>query len=100
MATHETASVTVFPTSLQNHGMNVLKEGPPMALPPPANSVQHMACASSPQTSPAVNILEKTYHPHNLSHPKPAGILEIVQICLNILRNCTMYSSINFNCLT
>lgn len=69
MATHETASVTVFPASLQ------IKDVAPIALSPPANSVQHLACPNSPQTSPAVNILEKAYHAHSISQAKPAGNL-------------------------
>ena len=76
MASHETASVAVFPTNLQNHSGNLVKETTPVTLPPPANSVQHLACSSTSQ-SPAVNVVEKAYSPHNLSPAKTTGKLVI-----------------------
>ena len=71
MASHETASVAVFPTNLQTHGGNLMKEAS-VTLPPPANSVQHLSCPSTSQ-SPAVKVMEKAYTPQNMSPAKPAG---------------------------
>ena len=73
MASHETTSVAVFPTNLQSHGGSLVKDTTPLTLPPPANSVQHLACSSTSQ-SPAVNVVEKAYSPHNLSPAKTTGI--------------------------
>ena len=73
MSSHETASVAVFPTNLQSHNATLVKDTTPVTLPPPANSVQHLACSSTSQ-SPAVNVVGKAYSPQSLSPAKTTGM--------------------------
>ncbi|CAK8694546.1 BTB/POZ domain-containing adapter for CUL3-mediated RhoA degradation protein 3-like [Clavelina lepadiformis] len=73
MASHEATS-TVFPVNVQNHNAGILKEPTTVTIPPPANSIQHIPCASITQSA-SVSIVEKAYpHNHGLSPTKPTDI--------------------------